>query len=255
VYEPRIYRKDIENGRFRSFLVSYKETDLWIGVDRPSFVKNMEDFTLECVKRIRRTIEMYAEKDADFITSLIPYQIFDDGPPIVKRMGYYGRKAAVGPLASIAGTIAQEVGKMLEKEYDMNELVIENGGDIYMNIDEPTIVSVHAGDSSLSRRVGVKVLPQFSPLGICTSSGTVGHSLSFGRADAVVVACRETGLADAYATRYCNRIHDRADIKTILEEGTGEKEILYLMIIVNDVVGIKGSFGFEILKSETVDSP
>lgn len=247
MFEPRIYREDLKKGRFQSFSVSHRETDLWIGVNKSTFGKNMEDFALNCVKRLRRKIELYAEKDKGFLNALTPHKSINDAPQIIKKMCDYGRKAQVGPMASVAGTFAQEIGILIENEFDIEELVIENGGDIYMNITEPVVVSVYAGKSPLSKKIGLTVLPQFAPLGICTSSGTVGHSLSFGKADAVVVACREVGLADAYATSLCNKIRSKKDIQSILNSVVRENEIISVLIVLNDEVGIKGVFPFEVL--------
>jgi ApbE superfamily uncharacterized protein (UPF0280 family) len=216
----------------------------------------MEDFAVDCVKRIRRTIEMYAERDRDFLTSLLPYEMYDDAPRIVKKMSDYGKRAHVGPMASVAGTVAQEIGMLLEDEFEIGEIIVENGGDIYMNITQPTLVSVYAGASPLSEKIGLKVLPQFAPLGICASSGTVGHSLSFGKADAVVVACREAGLADAYATAFCNTTIGKKDISALLDAVQCEKEVFSVLVVYGDKVGVRGVFPFEVMDAKSlVDNP
>lgn len=101
---------------------------------------------------------------------------------------------------------------MLRREYGVGEVVVENGGDIYADVRRPLDVALFAGTSPLSERVGLHLPAGTHPLGICTSSGTVGPSLSFGRADAVMIVCRDVLLADSFATAYANRIRSEADV-------------------------------------------
>ena len=111
--------------------------------------------------------------------------------------------AGVGPMAAVAGAVAGSIGADLEAEFGCREIVVENGGDIWLRFEETLEISVFAGSSPLSERVGVSIPPSLSPLGVCTSSGTVGPSLSLGLADAAMVAVRwaPDGTAPAWPAR------------------------------------------------------
>ena len=117
-------------------------------------------------------------------------------PPLLRTMLSAARLAGVGPMASVAGAIAQAVGAALKPH--SSSIIVENGGDCYLDMDEETTVGIYAGPRSpFSGKIGIRLTADVFPLGICTSSGTVGHSLSFGKADAVTVTARDAALADA----------------------------------------------------------
>lgn len=247
--ELRSYRKNLENGKFKSFTAKFKETDLWIGVDKGAFKHEMRAFALEQIKYLRKQIEDYAKKDTFFLESLTPYTTKEGKPQIIKKMFNAGEKAGVGPMASVAGAFAYEIGGLMESEFKLKDIIVENGGDIYLNARESIIVSIFAGRSPLSEKIGIRVSPEYSPIGICTSSGTVGHSLSFGKADAVVIICKDPAIADAYATLFCNMVRREEDIENVLSEIKGVKEIMGALIVFGERVGIIGNFPLEILNS------
>jgi len=247
LFEPRIYRKHMRRQRFKSFTVEFKETDLWIGIDKASFTHEMIDFAFEMVKKTRKQIEDYSAKDQLFLEALSPYSLQCSMPPIVEKMFRASKKAKVGPMAAVAGAFAQQVGKSIETKFNIDEIVVENGGDIYLNVKKSTVISVFAGNSPLSEKIGLKINPEYSPLGICTSSGSVGHSLSFGKADAVVIVCKDPALADAYATYFCNNVREEKDVETVLNEIGEIGEILEALIVFKERMGIRGIFPLEIL--------
>ncbi len=249
MFEPRLYRKNLEDGIFKSFTVNFKETDLWIGVGRDAFKHEIRDFALAQIKYLRKQTEDYLKKDGAFLESLSPYIVKNSKPQIVRKMFKAAEKAGVGPMASVAGAFAYQVGKSIETEFKLNDIMVENGGDIYLNTRESVIISVFAGASPLSEKVGIRVDPEHSPIGICTSSGTVGHSLSFGKADAVVIICKDPALADAYATSFCNKVKREEDIESVLDEIGGVKEIMGALVIFRERVGIIGIFPLENLTS------
>jgi ApbE superfamily uncharacterized protein (UPF0280 family) len=228
--------------RFRSFVVTFKETDLWIGISGGRDVHRIPGFVLDQIKELRWLLYEYGEKDDVFFSALMPYTPKVTPPALIERMFSYGRKADVGPMASVAGLFAQEIGERMMGEFGVDECVVENGGDVYMDIDEPASVSIFAGSSPFSNLAVLEVDPVYSPLGICTSSGTVGHSYSSGCADAVTIACHEAGLADAFATAFGNKVKRREDIDRILEETGKEPEILHALAIIDDRLGLRGSF-------------
>lgn len=108
-------------------------------------------------------------------------------------------------MAAVAGAIAESVGRSLLLQ-GVEEIIVENGGDIFLSRKKDCTVAIFAGQSPLSNRVGVRIAREDMPAAICTSSGTVGHSLSFGDADSVTVLASSTSLADAVATRLGNEV-------------------------------------------------
>ena len=134
-------------------------------------------------------------------------------------------------MSAVAGAFARETGRMLRREFGVGEVVVENGGDIYADVHRPLDVALFAGESPLSERVGLHIPGGAFPLGICTSSGTVGPSLSFGRADAVMIVCRDVLLADSYATAWANRVRTEEDTGSVVERACRVPEILGAMAV------------------------
>jgi ApbE superfamily uncharacterized protein (UPF0280 family) len=117
---------------------------------------------------------------------------------------------------------------------------VENGGDIYLKISKKRLVGVYAGQSALSKRIALEIMPGETPLGICTSSGTVGHSLSLGSADAVVVLSPSTALADAAATALCNMVKSADDIPQTIERAQSIAGLRGLVVIMGGKMGVWG---------------
>jgi len=159
-------------------------------------------------------------------------------PAIVKDMAEAARLAGVGPMAAVAGAIAQAVGNDLLAY--TREIIVENGGDIYMKLLSTRLIGVYAGDSPLSGNIALEIEPDETPLGVCTSSGTVGHSLSFGTADAVVVLSPSTALADAAATAIGNRVKTIADIDSAIESAYDIEGVVGVLVIKDDKMGLWG---------------
>lgn len=147
-------------------------------------------------------------------------------------------KAGVGPMAAVAGAIAEAVGRdLLEHSSD---IIIENGGDLFIKTTRERVVGIHAGDSLFSGKLGLTIRPTETPCGICTSSGTLGHSLSFGKADAVTIVSASASLADAAATACCNRIQSPEDISTALSAARGIEGVSGVIIVIADRIGAAG---------------
>ena len=235
-------------GRFRSFTIGYKETDLWIGVDPESFGDEMKAFCFDKIKIYRTELENYLAIDPEFGITLKPHQIKNDAPKLASAMAASAKKANVGPMATVAGAFAQQLGKDLMDNFKINEIVIENGGDLFLHLINPIIMSIFAGNSSLSGKIGIEIPKKTGNVGICTSAGTVGPSLSFGKADALMVACNDAALADAWATSLGNRVQTAEDIDIVLKISEQIKEILSLVIICDGKVGIRGIFDLKLIK-------
>lgn len=243
-YLVRHYR-GVLGPRFRGFVASYKETDLWIGVDPDSYDPSMEDFAASRARHYRLELESYAERNTEFIPSLRPLPRDVTAPPIAAAMMAAAQAAGVGPMAAVAGAVAEFVGRDLDDTFHCREIAVENGGDLWLKFEDAIDVSIFAGPSPLSGKVGVSIGAEFSPLGLCTSSGTVGPSLSLGRADAAMIACRTSaGLsaasADAWATALGNAVSTEADIEAALDLVSGAEGLLSACVIKNERMGIRG---------------
>jgi ApbE superfamily uncharacterized protein (UPF0280 family) len=204
------YRSRVQSGNLVSFRVLIKETDLMVSASR-----DLSAQTRDMVHTIRSELEDYIRSKPDFYTTLLPYPEDPFAPEIVKEMISATRMFDVGPMAAVAGTIADFVGSGL-LDYS-EEVIVENGGDIFLKTARPTTVLVYAGDSPLSNALGLIADPSQMPLGICTSSATVGHSLSLGVANAVCVVAQSASVADAAATALGNKITDKQALKQELE--------------------------------------
>lgn len=241
-YKDRIYRKHFRDDRWRGFVAKYKETDVWVGIDKNSFHPKMQKFTIQAIQTLRNIIDKYLQNDTVYASALSPYNAKKNAPHIVKLMSEISYKTGIGPMGSVAGAFASYIAQELKKHFEINEIIVENGGDIYADIKEDIDVSIFAGESTFSERIGLHIDAKESPLGICTSSGTVGPSLSFGKADAVMIVCKDALLADSYATAYANQIQVPSDIDRLLENIAYKKDILSALLVKNNKMGIIGKF-------------
>lgn len=224
IYQPRFYRNWTSNKDLVAFQVVEKETDL-----RVEATRNLRAMAQRLVAKYRQQIERYIARDPDFLTALTPIEAAPGAPAIVLEMVSASARAGVGPMAAVAGVIAERVGKELMRS--SKEVIVENGGDIFMKTVQTRTVGVFAGISPLTGKLALEVDPGDTPLGICTSSGTVGHSLSFGTTDATIVVSRETGLADATATAAGNLVLNAEDIEKAIDFARGIEGVLGIVII------------------------
>lgn len=232
-YEERTYREIVKTSGMVRFTVSVEETDLLVSAER-----DLNKEVMGAVLKYRSQIEKYIEDYPVFKTTLEPYTLDKFAPKIVQDMSRFCSEVGVGPMASVAGAVAEFVG------YDMlplsRELIIENGGDIFLSSEKVRTVGIFAGNSPLSNKVAIEVQPRSTPLGICTSSGTVGHSFSFGKADAVVIISQSAILSDAAATAIGNIIKTKEDILGGTQMAKKISGILGVVIIKDDKMGCWG---------------
>ncbi len=244
IYEPRDYRNNLKSERFIHFQVSYKETDLLIAIDKPSFNKDIPEFILKKIYYYRDILNDYFKVNLNFKESFSPISNDFNAHDFIQQMINATAIADIGPMGSVAGAFSQYIGKDVKNKFLVKEIIIENGGDIYLDIKEETIISIYAGNSVLSQKIGIKIMPDYSPLGICTSAGTVGHSISFGKADAVVIGCKNTLIADSFATKYGNYVKTEDDINNVIEMINNNSQFFCGAIIKNDKIGLCGKFDF-----------
>lgn len=232
-YEPRFYRSWSKDTDLVSFQVVDKQTDLYIRASA-----NLERKAKKVVAKYREMIGKYIEKNPVFVTTLEPFPFDNKAPVIIQKMVEWTTKVRVGPMASIAGTIAEFVGNELLEYSD--EIIVENGGDIFLKTSKQRLIGIYAGDSPLSGKLALEINPQDTPCGVCTSSGTVGPSLSFGTADAVVIVSPSAGFADAVATAVGNRVKTVDDIPQTIEFAQQIDGLSGVVIIKGDKLGVWG---------------
>lgn len=234
IYNKRFYRNFSKTSRWKNFQVKVDSTDLYIKA-----CENFSSHAKKIVIRLRNEIKNHIKKQREFFNALKPVPRHEKVPPVVEKMYKASEAAGVGPMAAVAGAIAESVGKALSDR--SSEVIVENGGDIYINIIKPAAVSVFAGESPLSEKIGIKIYPDKTPVGICTSSGTVGHSLSFGKADAATVIASRASLADAVATGAANMIRSAEDLDTAIEYAMGIKNVSGILLVFKNKIAVKGN--------------
>lgn len=237
-YSTRNYRTFYQASDLVYFQVKLKETDLAVGVDRDSFDGRLAEFVEKTVIKLRGDLETYIDLCPEFRTSLVPVPALPGAPRIVITMTKAAALAGVGPMAAVAGAIAQAVGRQLEGR--VREVIVENGGDIYLSGQRDRIVGIFAADSPFSNRIGLKVSGKEMPVGVCTSSGTVGPSLSLGRADAAVIKAKDAALADAVATGAGNLVQEEGDLMRAVEYAQSVEGVLGIIVIKRDKLAAWG---------------
>ena len=237
-YRNRKYRSLLETENLVSSFVKVKDTDLHILADQ-----DVTFWARDLVLQSRLQVEDHILKRPEFASSLMPISGDDFAPPRIKEMYDASRLAEVGPMAAVAGTIAEYTGRALV-DGGCKEVMVENGGDVFLWRSTECRVAIFAGESPLSNRVGVLLKAAVMPVAVCTSSGTVGHSLSFGKADAVSVIAQSAALADAVATRLGNEagrldVND-SRIKKVLEIGRQIDGVQGVVVICDELIGAAG---------------
>jgi len=242
-YRERTYRHRICCDGLRSFQVVCEETDLMIQADCL-----LDNHAREQVLACRGHIEGYITRYPGFATTIVPWPNQALAPEIIRTMIHAGGAAGVGPMAAVAGAVAESVGRAL-LDYS-RQVVVENGGDIYLKTDGPALAGLFAGNSPLSMKVGIQVPDARDGIGLCTSSGTVGHSLSAGVADAVCVVSRSCALADAAATAIGNRIRSPGEIQPAIAFGKQIVGVLGIVVVAGREMGAWGQVELVPLKGK-----
>lgn len=241
--EARTYRAQMNQAHLVSFRIVVQETDLMIQADH-----ELTGVSRDLVLRYRGHIENYIARHGKFAKTLVPWPASGPMPEIVREMVVAARQAGVGPMAAVAGAVAQQVGQGLLAQ--SREVVVENGGDLFIKLEKPATVGIFAGDSPLSMRFGVKIDSRARPVAVCTSSGTLGHSLSLGVADAATVIADSCSLADAAATAIGNRVDSSSAVESAIEFGRTIAGIQGLVVICGETIGAWGAVDLEALEGK-----
>lgn len=247
-YVIRDYRAWHEGRDLRYFQVQVKQSDLAIGVDANSYSGSLLPLCRNLLVKLRGDIEGYILQQPLFKTALLPIPPLPGAPEIVKRMAQAANRAAVGPMAAVAGAIAEMVGEKLAS--CCQEVVVENGGDIFIKTGRERMVAIFAGRSHFSYRIGIRIEASQDAIGICTSSGTVGHSLSLGQADAVVIKAASTALADAVATGAGNMVEDKGDLVKAISYAQNIPGVIGVLAIKDDQLAAWGQMEIAPIKKE-----
>ncbi len=252
MYQDRFYRNSFDTRRFHPVFIQAGESDIWVGWN--SRGKNIDNDAVrgegeKILTALRNTITEYDREHSGFIDILEPIIEDRNAPDIIRSMIRSTRAAGVGPMASVAGVLAEYLGRALDEQFHFDEIVVENGGDYWIKILSPLSIGVYAGLSSLSGTIGVVLNSENSPLGLACSSGTVGPSLSYGKADAALVTAGDAAAADAWATALGNRVKGKNDLEEALGwliKDAGEKtpeeclKPLGALIILGDTIAAQG---------------
>lgn len=228
-YQRRFYRDWIKDKSLYVTQIIANETDIRVTTNK----KVDRDFIEEKIRLCRRDIEKYINKDRRFLTAVKPLSVELDAPLIIKEMADEARKANVGPMATVAGAISESLGRDLLKQ-GYKDVIVENGGDMFLKTRKSRLIGIYSGRSKLWDNLCLKIKPKETPLGICISSGTIGHSLSFGSADSVVILSKNVSLADAVAAATCNRIKSKQDLARALDFARQIKGVLGVVIILKN---------------------
>jgi ApbE superfamily uncharacterized protein (UPF0280 family) len=191
------------------------------------------------IVRQRQILEDYIKHNPNFKHSIEPLELCDDAPEIAQRMARAAQLVGVGPMAAVAGAMAQYAAEASLKA-GASEVIVENGGDIYLRTEESVIIGLHTGTTKLSDKLGFSIQAHDTPISICSSSGKMGHSMSLGDCDLATVVSKDAALADAAATLVANLVKTAIDIDQALEHITSIKGIEGVLIVKNDRIGLAG---------------
>ena len=222
MYEERLYRQHITS-RF-GIEVTHQESDLYISTDKKIDISS----TKEIVKKYYNQVLSYLKENPLFQSSLSPVKVDEKNPDIIKEMAKYSQITGIGPFSSVAGAVAQFVGQELLEFSD--EVVVENGGDIFLKILTDKKIGVHIGGDFKYPPLIINLKKRNLPFGLASSSSRFGHSLSFGRADLVTVIADNAIVADGFATAIANCVKQKDDISKVFDTYKENKYISGLLI-------------------------
>ncbi len=222
-----------------AFDVKVRETDLAIRAKR-----DLSGETRRIVKRLRSMIEVYAEQHTGFVESLAPWPDDESAPEVVREMLRTTAKYGVGPMAAVAGAVADGVGRRLLEFTD--EVIVENGGDIFLKMNRPVKLMLYSGEESpFGGKLVLRIDAPGKPRGVCTSSATIGPSLSFGATDAVMIIADTATLADAAASGVANRVKSAQDVTRALEDERERGLLRGVAVTIGNTFGAVGEIELE----------
>jgi ApbE superfamily uncharacterized protein (UPF0280 family) len=197
-----------------------------------------EVVTQEIVRQ-RAILEDYIRRHPHFQHSLQPVAASADAPEVAVRMARAASTVGVGPMAAVAGAMAQ-LAVEAALAAGAEEAIVDNGGDIYLHTIEAVIIGLYPGESEQIGRLAFSLQASDTPLSICSSSGKMGHSLSLGQCDLATVVAKDAALADAAATLAANLVKTVSDVETALNQIVSIEGISGVMIVKDGHAGLAG---------------
>lgn len=215
------------------------ETDLALCLPQGLYTEELATELTNIIMEQRSRLQAYIRDDPAYAASHRPYQPRPDAPPMVRLMAEASAGAGVGPMAAVAGALAAEAGRFLRRY--TKEVIVENGGDIYLATTQPRIVGVYAGEGSpFTGKLALRIEAAAQPLGVCASSGMFGSSFSYGEADVAVILATDTLLADAVATATANLVHNPEDVQQAVEFARGIPGVLGALALKDTAMAASG---------------
>lgn len=213
----------------------YKSTRVKILTDKEELI----ELAFDEIKNQRTSMEKYIEENPEFLNALEPIQIKKNAPEVVKKMVLGAKIADVGPMAAVAGVLA-EYGCRKLISLGAKIALIENGGDIFVISNTSLNIGLFTGNNKLSDKLALRIKPEQTPLSICSSSSYLGHSLSFGNCDLATVFSAKSEIADAAATQLGNKVRSEEDIEKALNWAAKLKGVKGAIAIKGNKIGIIG---------------
>jgi ApbE superfamily uncharacterized protein (UPF0280 family) len=191
------------------------------------------------IRRQRSALDAYIERQPGFLTSMEPLELLPQAPEVAMRMAAASAAVGVGPMAAVAGAMAQ-LAVEAARAAGAREAIVENGGDLFLDSPESVTVALYAGSNPLSGKLAFRIDPERMPLAVCSSSSFLGHSVSYGACDLATVVAPDGAHADAAATLACNLVKIPADIQQVLECIAALPGVLGILIVKANEVGMAG---------------
>ena len=237
--EERTYRALAGSG-LEAHTMTVGETDLAIylspGLWTDALARDLQNHIIEQ----RRDLQSFITELPDFAASHIPLRLGADAPPVARKMAEAAVTAGVGPMAAVAGFFAESAAAFLAAR-GAKEVIVVNGGDIYICGKTTRNIGIFAGaENPFSGKLAIELAAALLPCAICTSSGTLGSSFSYGRADAAVVIAGSGALADAAATATANAVQSPADVAKACDQAMAVPGVAAAVVICGDQLAAAG---------------
>lgn len=241
-YQPRMYRERMRPSGLVGFRVVEGHTDLHIHAEQ-----ELHERALKTVRTLRHDLERYLAAHPRFGESFVPVPVDASAPGVVLDMARAADVAGVGPMATVAGAFAEAVARSLEPH--SAEVIVENGGDVYLMGRRERVVGLWAGEHA--PEVGLRIPGARQPCAVATSSATIGPSTSLGSADAATVIADNGALADAVASVVGNRVHSADDLEAAIAAGRAIDGVGGIVVVADGHVAAWGSVELVPLATDT----